>query len=124
YSIQQVVVSTGAKHSIMNVVMALVNPGDEVIIPAPYSVSYSEMVKLVQGEAVILETTVATDFKISPQQLEASITPKTKLFMFSSPCNPTGTVYSKEELKALAQVFAKHPNIIILSDEIYEYISF
>lgn len=124
YSINQVVVSTGAKHSIMNVVMALVNPGDEVIIPAPYWVSYSEMIKLVQGETVFLPTSVESNFKITPEQLEAAITPQTKLFMFSSPCNPTGSVYSREELAALAAVFERHPQVFILSDEIYEFINF
>lgn len=124
YSINQVVVSTGAKHSIMNVVMALVNPGEEVIISTPYWVSYSDMVKLMEGIPVFVRSSVENDYKITPQQLEEAITPKTKLFMFSSPCNPTGTVYSREELAALAEVFAKHPHVFVLSDEIYEYINF
>jgi len=124
YSMNQVVVSTGAKHSIMNVIMAIVNPGDEVIIPTPYWVSYSEMVKLVGGVPVFVDADVSTDFKITPDQLEAAIGPKTKAFLFSSPCNPSGTVYSKEELAGLKDVFVKHPEVLILSDEIYEYINF
>src|SRR6201996_8930589 len=124
YDFSQIVVSTGAKQSIANVLFCLVNPGDEVIIPTPYWVSYSEVVKLVEGKSVFIETTVDADFKITPEQLEAAITPKTKLFMFSSPCNPTGSVYSKAELEGLAKVFEKHPNVYILSDEIYEHINF
>jgi len=124
YDFSQVVVSTGAKQSIANVLMCLVNPGEEVIIPTPYWVSYSEVVKLVEGKSVFIDTTVDADFKITPQQLEAAITPKTKLFMFSSPCNPTGSVYSKSELEGLVKVFEKHPNVYILSDEIYEHINF
>ncbi len=124
YDFSQVVVSTGAKQSIANVLLCLVNPGEEVIIPTPYWVSYSEVVKLTEGKSVFIDTTVETDFKITPEQLEAAITPKTKLFMFSSPCNPTGSVYSKAELEGLAKVFEKHPNIYILSDEIYEHINF
>jgi aspartate aminotransferase len=124
YSASQVVVSTGAKQSIANVVLSLVNPGDEVIIPLPYWVSYIEIVKLAEGITVPIRTSIRTDFKISPGELEKAITPKTKLFIFSSPCNPTGSVYTKEELKALAEVFAKHPEVFILSDEIYEHINF
>jgi aspartate aminotransferase len=124
YSAEQVVVSTGAKQSIANVVMSLVNPGDEVIIPKPYWVSYIEIVKVAEGNSVLVDSTIETDFKITPEQLEAAITPKTKMFIFSSPCNPTGSVYSFEELKALAAVFQKHPQIYILSDEIYEHINF
>ena len=124
YDFSQVVVSTGAKQSIANVLFCLVNPGDEVIIPTPYWVSYSEVVKLVEGKSVFIDTTVDKDFKISPQQLEAAITPKTKLFMFSSPCNPTGSVYTKSELEGLVKVFEKYPNIYIMSDEIYEHINF
>jgi len=124
YDFSQIVVSTGAKQSIANVLFCLVNPGDEVIIPTPYWVSYSEVVKLVEGVSVFIDTTVDTDFKITPEQLEAAITPKTKLFMFSSPCNPTGSVYSKDELEGLAKVFEKYPNVYILSDEIYEHINF
>lgn len=124
YAADQIVVSTGAKQSIANLVMSLVNPGDEVIIPAPYWVSYSEIVKFVEGECVFIEAGVENDFKITPEQLEAAITPKTKLFMYSSPCNPTGSVYSRDELAALAAVFERHPHVFIMSDEIYEYINF
>lgn len=120
----QIVTSTGAKHSIINVVMATVNPGDEVILPAPYWVSYSEMVQLSEGHVVSLPTDYQSDFKITPAQLEKAITPKTKMFLFSNPCNPTGTMYSESELRALGEVFKKHPHVLILSDEIYEHISF
>ncbi|MBK6837622.1 MAG: pyridoxal phosphate-dependent aminotransferase [Bacteroidetes bacterium] len=124
YAPDQVVVSTGAKQSIANVVLCLVNPGDEVIIPLPYWVSYIEIVKLAEGITVSISAGIESEFKITPAQLEAAITPKTKLFIFSSPCNPTGSVYTKAELKALADVFAKHPGVFILSDEIYEHINF
>lgn len=124
YGIDQIVVSTGAKQSLANAVLCLVNPGDEVIVPTPYWVSYSEMIKLAEGETVFINAGVEQNFKITAQQLEQAITPKTKLFMFSSPCNPTGSVYSYEELAALAKVFEKHPNIYIISDEIYEHINF
>ncbi|MDF2431654.1 MAG: aspartate aminotransferase [Mucilaginibacter sp.] len=124
YDFSQIVVSTGAKQAIANAVLCLVNPGEEVIIPTPYWVSYSEVVKLAEGISIFIEAPVEQDFKITPEQLEAAITPKTKLFMFSSPCNPTGSVYSKNELEGLAKVFEKHPNIYILSDEIYEHINF
>ncbi len=124
YDISQIVVSTGAKQSLSNVILTLINPGDEVIIPTPYWVSYSEMVTLAEGKSVFIDTDIESDFKITPEQLEAAITPKSKLFMFSSPNNPTGTVYSKDELAALAKVFEKYPNIFILSDEIYEHINF
>jgi len=124
YNFDQIVVSTGAKQSLATVVMCLVDPGDEVIVPTPYWVSYSEMIKLAEGETVFIDATVENNFKITAEQLEKAITPKTKLFMFSSPCNPTGSVYSHDELAALAAVFEKHPNIYILSDEIYEHISF
>jgi aspartate aminotransferase len=124
YEPAQIVVSTGAKQSLSNVILTLINPGDEVIIPTPYWVSYSEMVVLAEGKSVFINTDIESDFKITPAQLEAAITPKTKLFMFSSPCNPTGSVYSKEELEGLAKVFEKHPDIFILSDEIYEHINF
>ncbi len=124
YGPEQVVVSTGAKQSIANVVLSLINPGDEVIIPLPYWVSYIEIVKLAEGKTVGVKTTIESDFKISPEQLEAAITPRTKLFIFSSPCNPTGSVYTKDELFALAEVLKKHPGIFILSDEIYEHINF
>jgi len=124
YDFSQIVVSTGAKQAIANAVLCLVNPGDEVIIPTPYWVSYSEVVKLAEGVSVFVNSTVEQDFKITPEQLEAAITPKSKLFMFSSPCNPTGSVYSRAELEGLAKVFEKHPEIYILSDEIYEHINF
>jgi len=120
----QIVVSTGAKQSIANTLLVLVNPGEEVIIPTPYWVSYSELVKLAEGVSVFIDSTVETDFKITPEQLEAAITPKTKLFMFSSPCNPTGSVYTKDELEGLAKVFEKYPNVYIMADEIYEHINF
>jgi len=124
YDISQIVVSTGAKQSLSNVILTLINPGDEVIIPTPYWVSYSEMVVLAEGKSVFINTEIDNNFKITPVQLEAAITPKTKLFMFSSPNNPTGTVYSKDELAALAKVFEKYPQVFILSDEIYEHINF
>lgn len=124
YTPEQIVVSTGAKQSIANTVLSVINPGDEVIIPTPYWVTYSELVKLCQGEVRFIPCSIENKYKITPAQLEAAITPKTKLFMFSSPCNPTGSVYSKEELKALADVFAKHPQIYIMADEIYEYINY
>ncbi|WP_207765290.1 pyridoxal phosphate-dependent aminotransferase [Solitalea longa] len=124
YSADQIVVSTGAKQSLSNTILALINPGDEVIIPTPYWVSYSEMVKMAEGKSVFIPASIDCNFKITPDQLEAAITPKSKLFMFSSPSNPTGAVYSKEELAALVKVFEKHPQIYILSDEIYEHINF
>lgn len=121
---QQIIISTGAKQSIANVVLSIIDPGDEVIIPLPYWVSYIEIVKLAEGKTVAVNTSIESDFKITPAQLEAAITPATKLFIFSSPCNPTGTVYTKDELQGLAEVFKKHPNVYILSDEIYEHINF
>lgn len=124
YTPDQIVASTGAKHSIMNAILCLVNPGDEVIIPTPYWVSYSHMVTYAQGKHVYIEAGIENDFKITPQQLENAITPATKLFMFSSPCNPSGSVYSKEELRELAAVFERHPHVFIISDEIYELINF
>ena len=124
YSPEQVVVSTGAKQALANTMLSLVNPGDEVIVPAPYWVSYREIVKMAEGTSVVIPAGVENDFKITPDQLEKAITPKTKVFIFSSPCNPTGSVYSKEELAALATVFEKHPGIFIISDEIYELINF
>jgi aspartate aminotransferase len=124
YKPSQIVVSTGAKQSIINVVMATVNPGDEVVLPAPYWVSYSEMIQLNDGVVVQLDTDYKSDFKISPEQLEKAITPKTKLFLFSNPSNPTGSMYSEKELRALAEVFKRHPQVLIVSDEIYEYITF
>ena len=124
YKPDQVVVSTGAKQAIANVVLCLVNPGDEVIIPLPYWVSYIEIVKLAEGKTVAVNTTVEADFKMTAEQLEAAITPRTKLLIFSSPCNPTGAVYTREELEAIAKVLARHPQVYILSDEIYEHINF
>ncbi len=124
FSPEQIVVSTGAKHSIANAVISLVNPGEEVILPAPYWVSYKEMVKLAEGKAVFVPTTVETDFKITAEQLEKAITPKTKVILYSSPCNPSGSVYSHDELSALAGVIARHPGIYVISDEIYELINF
>lgn len=124
YKPEEIIVSNGGKQSIINVLLSIINDKDEVIVPAPYWVSYFEMVKLAGGENVVVKTTIDTDFKITPEQLENAITPKTKAFLFSSPCNPSGTVYTKEELHALAKVLAKHPNIIIISDEIYEYINY
>ena len=124
YAPDQIVVSTGAKQSIINVVLCLVNPGDEVIIPAPYWVSYLECVKLAEGKSVIVSAGIESNFKITPQQLEKAITPKTKLIIFSSPCNPSGAMYSKEELKALAAVLEKHSHVFVISDEIYEHINF
>lgn len=124
YTPENILVSTGAKHCIMNAIMALVNKDDEVIIPTPYWVSYSEMVKLMEGVPVFIDATVEQEYKINAAQLEAAITPKSKVFMFSSPCNPTGSVYTKDELKALVEVFEKHPQITIISDEIYEFINF
>lgn len=124
YEPSQIVVSTGAKQSLSNVLLTLIDEGDEVIIPTPYWVSYSEMVKLAEGKSVFIDTDINSDFKITAEQLEEAITPKTKAFMFSSPCNPTGSVYSREELKKLVEVFEKHPDIFIISDEIYEHINF
>ena len=124
YKAENVVVSTGAKQSLANAVWAVVSPGDEVVIPTPYWVTYSEIVKLGEGVPVLVRTKIENGYKITPADLEAAITPKTRRFMFSSPCNPSGSVYSKAELEALVKVFEKHPEIFILSDEIYEYINF
>ena len=124
YSCENIVTSTGAKQSLANVILAVVDKDEEVIIPTPYWVTYSELVKIAGGKVVEIRSTVENSFKISPQELEAAITDRTKLFMFSSPCNPSGSVYSKDELEGLANVFRKYPNIFILSDEIYEYINF
>jgi len=118
------VVSNGAKQSIANAMMSVVNKGEEVIIPTPFWVSYSEIVKLAEGINVFVPASIEQDFKISPEQLEAAITPKTKAFLFSSPSNPTGSLYSKKELRALADVFVKYPDIVIMSDEIYEHINY
>jgi aspartate aminotransferase len=124
YKPENIVVSTGAKQSLANAILAIVDDAEEVIIPTPYWVTYSELVKIARGKVVEVRTTVENSFKITPAELEAAITPKTKLFLFSSPCNPSGAVYSKAELKGLAEVFRKHPGIFIISDEIYEYINF
>ena len=124
YKPSQIVVSTGAKQCLANVALAMLNPGDEVIFPAPYWVSYKEIAKMAGGVPIEVHTTIESDFKITPAQLEAAITPKTKMVWFNTPCNPSGSIYSKEELEALAVVLRKHPNIFILSDEIYEYINF
>ncbi len=124
YKPENIVVSTGAKQSLANVILALVDDDDEVIIPTPYWVTYSELVKIARGKVVEIRSEEEKGFKITPQQLEEAITDRTKVFMFSSPCNPSGAVYSKEELAALKDVFLKHPDITILADEIYEYINF
>ncbi|MDE6629922.1 MAG: pyridoxal phosphate-dependent aminotransferase [Bacteroidales bacterium] len=124
YSPDQIVVSNGGKHAIINVLLAMVNPGDEVVIPCPAWVSYPEMVKFVEGVPVLVQAGIEDDFKVTPEKLEAAITPKTKLVIFNSPSNPTGSVYSYNELKALADVLTKHPDVYILSDEIYEFITF
>jgi aspartate aminotransferase len=124
YSKDQIVVSTGAKQSIANVVLSIINPGDEVIIPAPYWVSYLEIVKVAEGKSVIVHAGIDTDFKITAKQLEEAITPKTRMMIFSTPCNPTGSVYSKDELYLLAQVIKKYPQLLVISDEIYEHINF
>ena len=124
YKPENIVVSTGAKQSLANVILALVDEGDEVIIPTPYWVTYSELVKIARGKVVEVHTTLESGYKITPAQLEKAITPKTKAFLFSSPCNPSGAVYTKAELEGLANVFRKHPQIAILSDEIYEYINY
>ncbi|MCX6314136.1 MAG: pyridoxal phosphate-dependent aminotransferase [Sphingobacteriales bacterium] len=124
YTPEQIVVSTGAKHSIANTVLSIVDAGDEVIIPTPYWVTYSEIVKLAGGKVHLVETAIENNYKITPAQLEAAINERTRLFMFSSPCNPSGAVYSAEELAALVAVFIKYPQVFIMSDEIYEYINF
>lgn len=124
YKPSQIVVSTGAKQCLANVALAMLNPGDEVIFPAPYWVSYKEIAKMAGGVPIEVYTTIENNFKITPAQLEAAITPKTKMVWFNTPCNPSGSIYSKAELEALAVVLRKHPHIFILSDEIYEYINF
>lgn len=121
---EQIVCSNGAKQSLSNVIYSIVNPGDEVIIPAPYWVSYIEMVKLAEGKSVIISAGIDQNFKITAEQLDSAITPKTKAIILCSPSNPTGSIYSKLELESLAKVLEKHPNIIIISDEIYEYINY
>lgn len=124
YQPSQIVVSTGAKQSIANVCMVLLDPGDEVLLPAPYWVSYSAIATLAEAKSTIIPSSIETDFKITPEQLEAAITPKTKLVMFNSPNNPSGTIYTEEEYRALGKVLEKYPDIFILSDEIYEHINY
>ncbi len=124
YTMDQVVVSTGAKQSLANVVLSLVDPGDEVILPAPYWVSYEEIVKVAGGVPVVLPTSIDNDYKIQPQELEAAITPRTRLVMYSSPCNPSGSVYTESETAALADILRQHDRVITVSDEIYELINF
>jgi len=124
FDINQIVVSTGSKQSIFNAAMVLVSPGDEVILPSPYWVSYVEITKLVGGTPVPVKTTIENDFKMTPEQLENAITPKTKLMIFNTPSNPSGSVYSREELAALGEVLKKHPQVYVIADEIYEYINF
>ena len=124
YGLNQIVVSTGAKQSLANIAMVLLNKGDEVILPAPYWVSYSDIVKLAEGVPIEVHTGIDSDFKMTPEQLESAITPKTKMLWYSSPCNPSGSVYSKKELQALAEVLHKYPDILVVSDEIYEHINF
>jgi len=120
----QIVVSGGAKHSLANVLLCVVDKGDEVIVPAPYWVSYVELVKLAEGKSVVIETGLESDFKITPKQLEAAITPKSRVLMLCSPSNPTGSIYTHDELKAIADIVSKHPNLLVISDEIYEHINF
>ena len=124
YELSQIVVSTGAKQSLSNIAASLINPGDEVILPCPYWVSYSDIVGLNGGVTIEVKTDITNDFKMTAKDLESAITPKTKMLWFSSPCNPSGSVYSKEELRELADVLVKYPNVYILSDEIYEHINF
>lgn len=124
YDVAQIVVSTGAKHSLANVFMSILNDGDEVIVPAPYWVSYPEMIKLAGGKIITVDAGIEKNFKLNPEQLENAITPKTKAFLFNSPSNPTGSVYSLEELEKLAEVLEKYPDVLIISDEIYELINF
>lgn len=124
YSKDQIVVSTGAKQSLANTCLSLLNPGDEVLLPCPFWVSYSEIIKLAEGVPVKIPSSVDNNFKVSPEQIKNSITKNTRMFMFSSPCNPSGSVYTKDELEQIAKVFKKHPKIYIVSDEIYEHINF
>ncbi len=124
YTPEEIVVSTGAKQSIANAILCLLNPGDEVIVPSPYWVSYLELLKLAGAKPIIVKTSIENDFKMTPEQLEKSITAKTRLLIFSTPCNPTGSVYTKAELKGLADVVAKHEDFYVISDEIYEHINF
>jgi aspartate aminotransferase len=124
YKPENIVVSTGAKQSLANVILSLVEEGDEVVIPTPFWVTYAALVQLAQGTVKLIKSTLDHGYKITPEQLEEAITPKTKLFIFSSPCNPSGAVYNRAELEGLAEVFRKHPQVYIISDEIYEYINF
>ena len=120
----EIVVSTGAKQSLANICLSLLDPGDEVLLPCPYWVSYAEIIKLAEGVPVEISSSVTNNFKVSPKQIENAITDNTRMFMFSSPCNPSGSVYTEEELREIAEVFKKYPNIYIVSDEIYEHINF
>lgn len=124
YAIDQIVVSCGAKHSIANVMMCLLDKDDEVVVPIPYWVSYVDIIKIAEGKSVFVNSTIDTNFKVTPEQVEKAITSKTKAFIFSSPSNPSGSLYTKDELKAFADMFAKYPNVYIISDEIYEHINF
>lgn len=124
YTPENIVVSTGAKHSLANVILSIIDEGDEMIIPTPFWVTYSALVQLARGEVKLIKTTLEQGYKITPEQLDAAITPRTRAFIFSSPCNPSGAVYNKQELAALAEVFRKHPQVYIISDEIYEYINY
>ncbi len=124
YTAEQIVVSTGAKQSIANIILSLINPGEEVIVPIPYWVSYIETIKLAEGIPVTIPTNVESNFKITPEQLKKAITSKTKMIVFSTPCNPSGSVYNKEELKALAEIIVQYPDLYVISDEIYEHINF
>ncbi len=124
YGADEIVVSTGAKQSIANAILCLINPGDEVLVPSPYWVSYLEILKLAKAKSIVIPTTIEDDFKITPEKLEKYITPNTRMIIFSTPCNPTGSVYSKEELKGIAEVVKKHEELYILADEIYEHINF
>ena len=124
YKPENILVSTGAKQSLANVVMAIVNKGDDVVIPTPYWVTYSEIVKLAEGKVTLVRTSIENKYKLTADELEAALTPTTSLFIFSSPCNPSGSVYTKDELAALVEVFRKYPDVFIISDEIYEYINF
>ncbi|MEY3577346.1 MAG: hypothetical protein RL394_929 [Bacteroidota bacterium] len=124
YKPESILVSTGAKQSLANVVMAIVNKGDDVVIPTPYWVTYSEIVKLAEGKVTLVRTSIENKYKLTAEELESALTPTTSLFIFSSPCNPSGSVYTKDELAALAEVFRKYPHVFIISDEIYEYINF
>jgi len=124
YSTNQIVVSNGAKQSIFNILFSLINDGDEVILPTPYWVSYNEMVKMVGGKSIFVETSIETDFKLTPEQLESAITSKTKAILYSSPCNPSGSYYTRKELESIANILAKYPHVTIISDEIYEYLNY